>query len=321
MKFYSERATFRGSINKKSVNDLKNMNFGLENSHERLECVNKILEECDPLIHGYLDDYYKVNTTNELSDDINIFKNIEMLGTYLLNSKDLPTESKQEYKIYTDEELFIKATKENEGDYENAIAFLKNNVRNEYIVKPIAVTEEDFDDERLREYLKCYQNMAIYIKNQLSAARRGEKIQIKNIKLGKKIAKEIKDDMNLLKEKIVQPIKLPCNGDFSQKVDWDQFNYRDGEHIKAMLYMNKDNILPDDDVSLIKHDINYAINDLYNNNKLKSRDMIILDMIKRNKSFTFEDIGYEIGTSKQYVNNRLNVIVDRIVDYFIKKNF
>lgn len=321
MKFYSERATFRGSIDKKSVNDLKSMNFGLDNSNERLECVNKILEECDPLITGYMDKYYKVNTTNELSDDINIFKNIEMLGTYLLNSKDLPTESKQEYKIYTDEQLFMKATKENEGDYDNAIAFLKTNTRNEYIVNPITICKEDFEDERLREYLSCYNNMANYIRNQLSLARKGEKIQIRNIKLGKKIAKELNDDMKLLKEKIIQPIKLPCNGDFSQKIDWEQFIYTNREHIKAMLYISKDGILPDDDVSLIKHDINNAIKDLYNNGKLKKKDMIILDMIKRNKSFTFEDIGYEIGASKQYVNNRLNVIVDKLTTYFMQKKF
>ena len=321
MKFYSERATFRGSIDKKNVNDLKSMNFGLENSNERLECVNNILTECDPFINGYIEGYYKVNTTNELSDDINIFKNIEMLGTYLLNSKDLPTESKQEYKIYTDEQLFIKASKENEGDYDNAMAFLKNNTRNEYIVEPITVSEADFEDERLREYLKCYKNMANYIREQLSLARRGEKIEIKNIKLGKKIAKELKDDMNLLKEKIIQPIKLPCNGDFSQTIDWEQFIYTNREHIKAMLYVNKDCILPDDDVSLIKFDINNAIRDLYNNKKLKDKDMIIIDMLKRNKSFTFEDIGYEINTSKQYVSNRLNVIVDKIVAYFIEKNF
>ena len=139
MKFYSERATFKGKINGKSVNDLKKMNFNIGESKERIEVVENILNDCDDLISDYIDKYYKVCTTNELSDDINIFKNIEMLGTYLLNSKDLPAESKQDYKIFTDEKLFIKASKEYEGDYENAILFLKNNKRNEYIVKPMTI--------------------------------------------------------------------------------------------------------------------------------------------------------------------------------------
>src|SRR5699024_10931542 len=113
----------------------------------RIKLVEDILNNCQPLINGYIDKYYKVSTTNELSDDINIFKNIEMLGTYILNSKDLPTESKQEYKIFTDEKLFMKAAKENEGDYENALIFLKNNKRNEYLVKTMTIEASDFEDE------------------------------------------------------------------------------------------------------------------------------------------------------------------------------
>lgn len=321
MKFYSERATFKGKIEGKSVNDLKKMNFNIDESSERIKLVENILNDCDPLISGYIDDYYKVATTNELSDDINLFKNIEMLGTYILNSKDLPTESKQEYKIYTDEKLFMKATKENEGDYENALLFLKNNKRNEYIVKPMTIEDSDFEDERLKEYLTGYKTMYDYIKEQLSKASRGEKISIQNIKLAKKISKELKDDMILTKEKILSPIKLPLNGDFTTKNDWDQFDYTNKEHIKAMLYINRSGIAPDDDISLIRYDIDCAIKDLRKSKKLDSKDLIILDLIRKDKSYTYEDIGFEIKISKQAVSSRINRIVNKIVKYFKEKKF
>ena len=321
MKFYSERATFKGKINGKSVNDLKKMNFNIGESKERIEVVENILNDCDDLISDYIDKYYKVCTTNELSDDINIFKNIEMLGTYLLNSKDLPAESKQDYKIFTDEKLFIKASKEYEGDYENAILFLKNNKRNEYIVKPMTIENEDFEDERLKEYLTSYKVMLDYIKEELSKAARGEKISIQNIKLAKKISKEIKDDMILTKEKIIRPIKLQSNGDFTAVIDWNKFNYTNKEHIKAMLYINKTCLAPDDDVSLIRYDIDCAIKNLRKAKKLDNKDIIILNLIRKDKSYTYDDIGYETKMSKQAVYSRINRITNRLVKYFAEKNF
>lgn len=321
MTFYSERASFRGNINGKTVKNLRNMDFSLENSKERIEYVENILNECDELLKQYNDKYYKVNTTNELSSDIDLYKNLELLGTYLLNSKDLPTESKQEYKIYTDEKLFLKAVKEIEGDYENSIAFLKTNRRNEYIVNPLSIEDKDFEDERLKEYLTPYKNMLDYLSNQLSLARKGEKIEIKNIKLAKKIAKELKDDMILTKEKIIRPIKLPNNGDFSPIYDWEQFDYTNKNHIRAMLYINRPTITPDDDVSLISYDVKVAIKELYNNGKMDKKDLKILYLLKKEKSYTFEDIGYELKMTKQAVNGRINRIINKLIRYFEEKKY
>lgn len=321
MTFYSERANFRGNINGKTVKNLKNMDFNLDNTIERINYVNNIIKECDSLLSEYNDIYYKVNTTNELAEDIDLYKNLELLGTYLLNSKDLPTESHQEYKIYTDEKLFLKAIKENEGDYENAIAFLKTNKRNEYIVNPTTIENSDFEDERLKEYLIPYKNLLDYLRNQLAMARRGEKIEVKNIKLAKKIAKEVKDDMILTKEKIIRPIKLPNNGDFSPIYDWEQFDYTNKEHLRAMLYVNKDVITPDDDVSLISYDFKVAIKYLYDNGKIDKKDIRILYLLKKEKSYTFEDIGFELKMTKQAVNGRINRIIKKLKSYFLDKKY
>lgn len=321
MKFYSERATFNGVIEGKNVSNLKNMDFTIENSEDRIKNVENILKDCDSLITEYVDKYYKVSTTNELSDDINIFKNLEMLGTYILNSKDLPTESKQEYKIYTNEQLFMKASKENEGDYDNVMLFLKNNKRNEYVAKNLSIEPKDFEDDRLKEYLLAYKSMLDYIGNQLSLARKGEKINIKNIKLAKKISKELKDDMILTKEKIIRPIKLPLNGDFTSKIDWNKFDYTNRNHVRAMLYINRSNIAPEDDLSLIKYDMDCAINSLYKAKKLDKTDMRIIKLIRKDKSYTYEDIGYELKMSKQAVYGRINRITKRIVKYFAEKKY
>lgn len=321
MKFYSDRAEFKGNINGKSVSNLKNMDFKIENKAERIKYAEKILKDCDELLMEYIDKYYKFDTKNELSDDINVFKNLELLATYILNSKDIPTESKQSYKIFTDEQLFIKASKENEGNYDNAMIFLKNNKRNEYIVKPLSIEPEDFEDERLKDILIPYKSMLDYVRSQLSLARKGEKIEMKNIKLAKKISKEIKDDMILTKEKILRPIQLPLNGDFTSRIDWDQFNYRNKEHVRAMLYINRSSIAPDDELSLIRYDMDVAIKHLRRKKKLDDKDMEILKMIRCDKSYTYEDIGCELEMSKQAVYSRINRIAKKIVKYFVEKNF
>lgn len=321
MKFYSDRAEFKGNIKGKTVSDLKKLDFNIDNNKDRIEYVENILKHCEDLLMEYNDKYYKVSTTNELSEDINIFKNIELLTTYILNSKDLPTESKQNYKIFTDEQLFIKANKENEVDYDNAINFLKNNKRNEYLAKTITIESSDFEDERIKDILICYKNMLDYVKSQLSLARKGEKIEIKNIKLAKKISKELKDDMILTKEKIIRPIKLPLNGDFTSKTDWDKFDYKNKQHIRAILYINRSVISPDDELSMIRYDVDLAIKYLYKNKKLDRKDIEILKMINKDKSFTYEDIGKELKISKQAVYNRINRITNRIVNYFIEKKY
>ena len=321
-KFYSERATFEGVIGGKDINDLKKMDFSINDSSNRIKHVNKVLEDCDDYINEYIEKYYKVSTNNELSDDINVFKSIEDLGTYILNSDDIPSESTQEYKIYTDEQLFMKAIKENEADYDNAMIFLmKNNRKNEYLIKPLSIESADYEDERLKECLLEYKKMLDYLKNQLSLARKGEKIEVKNIRLARKMSKSIKDDMILVKEKKLKPIKLKCNGDFTTTFDWSKFDYTNKNHIRAMLYINRNRIAPDDELSLIKYDIDCAIKELRKNKKLDKKDIKIINLIKKDKSYTYEDIGKELNMSKQAVYGRINRITKRIVAYFVEKKY
>lgn len=319
MAFYSNRANFRGKVNGKNANDLKNMDFNIDDYLSRSLHVANLLRECDDFINAYNFEYYKYNTINELAEDINVFKNLELLGTYLLNSKDLDTESHQEYKIFTDEQLFNKVMKENDSNYENVMLFLKDTNRNDYIVKPLDIEDEDFDNPVIASYLNDYNKLRGYALSQLLKARRGEKIQIKNIKVAKKIAKEVKDDMILTKEKLVRPIKLDISGDFGAKIDWNEFDYTNKEHLRAMLYINRKSLVPEDDVSLIRYDIDCAIKSLAKRKLLDSKDLTILNLLKMDKSYTFEDIGYELEVTKQAVNGRINRIIKKLAKYFEKK--
>lgn len=318
MAFYSDRVNFRGKINGKTANNMKNVDFNINEYENRLKVIEKIIEECDELINEYISKYYKYNTTNELSDDINIFKNIEFLATYLLNSKNLDVESKQEYKIFTDEQLFSKYYKENKEDYNNIIPFLKVNKKNDYIIQPDKITKEDFNDDRINKYLEDYELMLNYIRKQLLLARNGEKIEIKNIKLAKKIAKEIKDDMILIKEKIIRPIRLNISTTSCNNICLDEFDYTNEKHIREALYLNMTNIIPDNELSLIKYDLDLAIKKIYKNKKIDEKDIYIINCIRKNKSYTFEDIGYELGITKQAVNGRLTRISKKIAKYFEK---
>lgn len=328
---------FTGSIGGKNVFDLTKINYDLINSKERLEYLNNLVLECQEFLDTYFtgteerEPYYKYNPRtwkDVLSHDTNVCMVLETLATYLLNSRDLPIERQQEYKIFTNEELFKAAQKElnsksksNQGSENEIIEFLlRKSESNGYFVKDTVLKPSDFEDTEynLGEILKAYDLMYQHLRKHARKLKNGEESPYSVTKI-KRLMSGLKDDMILSKEKIKRPIQLENNGDFKSSVDWDRFDFTNKEHVKAILYFKPRQLSPEDDLAIIIYDINKIIKHLYKQKKLNVVDLELLEMIQ--SQFTLSEIAEELEYSgKTSVFKRFDRIVEKIVKYSKSKD-
>lgn len=328
MKYIGHRGQFRGELNGKTANDLRKLNYELDSLEKRRECIEGMVGETGAykdFYEEYIEEYYKCDTNNELTEDINVFKNIENMGTYLLNSKDLPTEKKQEYKIYTDEQLFKKSLMEcnlqnsscddQEYNEEQVIHYLLVNKRNEYYPKIEKITNSDLEHESLKEVLGDYNKFYAFLKEELLKIRNKQPSKLSLYQI-KSIMKSVKDDMVLSKQKLLSIINFDPVGDFTPFIDWEQFDFNNKEHIKAALYLDQEHIVPGDDMSIIAYDVNCAIKNMYKQGLLNDTDLRIVNKIRKNKSYTLQEIGKELNVSQQAISKRINKISEKISNYF-----
>lgn len=125
--FVSHRARFRGELSGIKIADLKGLDYEKTTLKDRMKEVEGKLEEVMPFFNEYFfqkenderdngefehlktendeREFYRYcpNKTDELSEDINICQYIQAYASYILNSKDLPREKQQEYKILTED--------------------------------------------------------------------------------------------------------------------------------------------------------------------------------------------------------------------------
>lgn len=328
MAYLGHRTRFNGEIDNKTVRDLKMLDYNITNYSDRNKHIEDILGDegsCRKFYDDYVDKFYKSDTTNELSEDINVFKSIEQMATYLLNSSDLDKEKKQEYKIYNDEQLFRIALMENNGadlsqnigntEQEQVLHYLLSNRRNEYYKKDVSIQQSDFKDSRIADILNDYNDLYEVVKKELNNIKNKNKSSM-NLYQARNMLKTIKDDMILAKQKIIRPIDITPSGDFSTVIDWDQFDFTNKEHIKAVLYIEKEQIIPNDDVSLIVYDVNRVIGIYHKNGMLDDTDIKIIKLIRLEKSYTLSKIGELLNISQQAVSKRIDKISEKIAKFF-----
>ena len=185
---------FTGTLCGKNVFDLTKIDYNLVNSKERLEYLENLIKECDGFLNAYFygteerEPYYKFNPRtwkDVLSHDVNVCMVLETLATYLLNSKDLPLERQQQYKIYTNEELFKAAQKElsskskiSSTNTENEVIefLLRQTKSNGYYSKDTVIKPSDFKDTEkdLGKILMAYDLMYQHLREHARKLKNGE---------------------------------------------------------------------------------------------------------------------------------------------------
>lgn len=339
MAFASYRTVFKGDLAGIKVEQLKELDYKKSSLEERKEYINNKYKEVKDFYEAYIfckekenrtgnesqeeiQEFYKVNlnTGDELSSNINIFKYCERDASYLLNSSDLPRDKRTQYKFLTEEEFTYLIIKENMKDITDAECIHMQEIKPSavYINMDTKIGPKDFLDEELMDILIAYENARIHLKNEMKKIKNGQESYL-NIYQIKNLLAAINVDMIDVK-KVIKSVTRPSTkkGDESGDFNIDDIDYTNPKHIKAILTtISKRGISPSSDLSHLRFDMDYAIEVLHKENKLDKKDIQIIEGISY--KIPMSVLGEELGISKQAVAKRISKITKKIAEFYRKK--
>lgn len=342
-KFISPRARFSGELGGIKVEELKGLDFNIETLEGRLREVRNKLEKVSPFFDEYfftneVDEngetprqYYKFNpnSTDELSEDINVCKYIQAYGSYILNSKDLPRDKQLEYTILSEDEFRKQLLKEMATDFKSdAGVVLDTRPSNDYKNLDLKITKKDMypelqnnvygvrpKDEELASILNDYETLREHLRGEMAKIKSGEGSYLTLYQIKSMLA-TIMGDMHDAKRMVLgirgQAKRL---GDESPYNDFSTLDYSNPEHIKNCLKFCAitKSPRPDDMVSHIGYDLHIAIKNLIENKKLDKVDNEIIECYNSG-SYTIREIADEIKKDSKTVQQRLDKICRRIAN-------
>ena len=309
---YATNSMFFGKINNTNPTELnKQIDYNKTKLEDRKEIVNDILNS--GFYEEYFDEFFKVNinSSDALSEFDNAANSLEKMANYLLNSDESKEEKKDiEYKFYTNEDDFQAAIKkeakiDNMGagqDTENIIHFLKNENRNFKKTKTQVITSKDLQrDDELGEVLRDYQNSLNEVTDNLKA---GKDINISRYLLTK-ASGALKQDMINSKDILLGTFGYRTNASESTVIEWDEVDYCNPDHVRALLHFSRDY----DGIE----DLKYIIIDFYelmDSLKLTDLQKEIIELVQRDKTIT--DIAKILKVTRKTVYHNIDSVVNRI---------
>lgn len=323
MTYTNHRARFKGDLAGVKQEELRELDFNLTTIQERMDYIEKKYERVGAFYDEYIDEYYKVdvNTTDCLSEDINIFQNIERDADYILNSVDLPRDRQQKYKFYTRGEFESLLNKEKRNytfdapESSEIMEILEPNNGNYYLDTEVKIKPSDFDDEKIGNILTEYDALRKVLKEEMRKIKSKEESKY-DLGFVKRNLGQIKADM-IETKKILKCIMRPSTKTVSCKhePDYSWLNYANVEHIKVLLAsVPFGDISPEDCLSHVAYDMEVAVKTLYEFGKLDDIDMKIVELL--NGGETERTIASIIGKGKTTVRQRIDKICKRIAKFY-----
>ena len=342
MKFTSPRARFSGELKGIKVEDLKGLDFNVETIQGRLQEVRNKLDKVAPFFDEYFfskedvdgedkREYYKYNptTTDELSEDINICKQVQSYGSYILNSKDLPRDKQIEYTILSEDEFKKQLLKEMATDFKSdASIVLDTRPTNDYKNLDLKITKKDMfpelqnnkygvrdKDKELASILNDYETLREHLRDEMAKIKSGEGSYLTLYQIKSMLATIMADMYDA--KRMVLGMKAPAKrlGDESPYNDFSTLDYNNPEHIKHCLKFCTitETPRPDDMVSHIGYDLNIAIRTLVKKHMIDKVDVEIIECYNSG-SYTIREIANEIKKDSKTVQQRLDKICRRIAN-------
>lgn len=320
MAFQSHRTRFKGDLAGIKQEKIAELDYTRENIKERLEYINKKYSYVRNYHEEYTSDYYKVNvnTDDNLSSDINIFKSIERDGSYLLNSLDQPRDKQHKYNILTQEEFDRIIKKEEKGDitddaYKN---ILKPAFKNDYIGMDLKITKKDLEeDSETGEVLRQYNKVKTHLNEENIKLKNGQGSYL-NVYQITLLSGTINCDM-LDTKKMLNGIMNPAKklGDIGSKPDFNSIKYSNPAHVKAIITSIRfEGLQPNSELSHLAHDIDRAIKELHKNGKLDDLDLEIVDCL--NSGMSERATAEELGKGKTTIQQRISKICERVALFY-----
>lgn len=334
MAFSSHRKVFKGCLSGVEIKDLLECDYTRDKLEDRKKFIIEKYKKTEKFYNSYIcgdgeREYYKVslNKTDDLSEEINIFKYIERDATYLLNSRDLPRDKKQEYTFLNEEDfkkiskieksLTSLSTDSSEND-SNIIEMLEPKRSNDYVNLEHKIVKKDFLDSRSAKVLSDYEEYRIMLKNEMEKIKNKEESKMSLYKI-RSLMRDINDDM--INAKIsLQGIRNPAKrlGDESGAFYTELIDYTNRNHIKAILknIRLESDLEPDSEISHIAYDMRVAINKLHKEGTLNKLELEIIECY--NSGYSNIATGQELGLHERMIRYYLGKICDKIVKYFKK---
>lgn len=344
MAFSSYRTKFQGNLGNIEVKQLGELDYKKVTLKERMKYIEEKYRNISPFYESYIfsktreeaeesfadlteediTEYYKVNlnTSDELSCEINIFKYCEKDASYLLNSKDLPKDKQEQYKFLSEEEFKQLLAKEQnvslaESEDGGAMCILARKKTNDYTNMSHKITKKDLEDEYAGQVLRCYNAAKEHLKEEMRKIKDKEGSYLELHKI-RNLLKEINSDMILAKIQL-KGIRSPAKklGDIGASPDYDSIDYTDPRHVKCILKnVRFGEIQPDSMLSHLAYDIEVAIKELHNLGKLDDLDMEIIECF--NAGYSNVAIGKELDRTENAIRQRLDKICRRIATFYKK---
>lgn len=317
---------FKGVIAEKSLVDFRKYDNSIDTLKARTEHVNGLVLE-EGLVHEffttYFEKYYDVspNQNGYLAEEDAVCKLLEGLGTYLVSSKDIPSERKVEYRFWKDERDF-KKSKESENINTSSMSasgsdsnveiidmFVdKKNDKNQKIVKDISVNKKDIKDiEELAflqdaiEFFKSPKGIK-HVRNHVSTILSGEGVMdddkgiltyiMKNTEdYLNSYAKTLRDNQVLIKKAIKRPIEFKnVLKDEGVPNKLDVIDFMEEKDVKELLpFLSQSDLMSD--IGIIIFDLQK----LLETTKLSPREAEVVDMYKEGLKQT--DIAQELDVN------------------------
>ena len=319
MAFQSHRTRFKGDLAGVEQKSIIELDYTKEKIKDRLQYIERKYDNVGKYHEEYTTDFYKVNvnTDDNLSADINIFKAIERDGSYLLNSLDIPRDKQHKYNILTQEE-FDKMLKKEEKEDITDDAFkniLASAPKNDYINMDLKITPKDLkEDSEMGCILRDYDRAKTHVKGEILKIKDKQESYL-NVYSARLLSGTIGCDMLDVK-KSYKGITRPSNklGDIGSLPDYSSIKYSDPKHIRAIISVVKlGDLEPDSELSHIAFDIKVAIEELYKRKILDDRDLYIIEGV--NSGVSMRKLAKELGIKHQSVSERFSKVVDKIALY------
>lgn len=330
---------FKGKLHdERAENFIKKLDFSLT-QHDRIKKAQEITNHA--YWNEYFDNYFKAELTQDdnLSDHINVCQVLNSIANYILFSPDGERINKKvKYNFYTEKTFNEILCRESsiESKAEDAVSGLDHYDGDEaisnqysevinYLVRQTEnykkeIAQQIYAEDLSNEYLKSYHDAIWHCRllcqkytEEIKELNRQGKSAYKLVNKKKFLMKhmrEMKLDQLICKDKLFgtiyfkQPLPDSCD------TDYDQFDFFDESHVRALLMMKNTDL---------QTDVGCLVQDLKNLIKNITFDPLEREIIFLLKSDnTNIEIADILGIKRQYIDAKIQKIAKKIVqEYYI----
>lgn len=242
---------------------------------------------------------------------------LEIVANYLLQKA--PKEEKKMYEVVTqleyDQYNKHKLHRADVDVYDDEVLQIIKRDCNEYVNMDWKVTSEDLNEDSLMgEILRDYNDYIM----KLQQLADNNPIHFKKYR---KIIGEIRNDMLIVKKIFKGYTEKPTRPKWiGETLDYELLNYTDVIHVKAILRaVDLDsNITPNNTLTLVAEDMRATLRALYNDKKINSLDIAIVQGL--NRGYKLQELEGVAKIQSSGINKRFNKVCCKIAQYHSGKD-